>query len=127
MNYLIDPQMEENIKQLKKNSQLYFEELKTDINNTNNYLTIFINFSQQSNGYSNFIKNTELINKHIKIYLLKRTGIEYLFGPLYVDTAKLNKIFSAIGFMKFEYYTDYLDVIHNYIKENNIDNYLIYY
>jgi len=56
MNYLIDPQMEENIKKYNKNSQLYFEELKTDIINTNNYLTIFINFSQQSNGYSNFIK-----------------------------------------------------------------------
>jgi hypothetical protein len=127
MNYLIDPQMEENIKNFKNISILYFEELKTDIINTDNYTTIFINFSQQSNGYSNFIKNTDIINKCIKIYLLKKSGIEYLFGPLYVDNIKLSKIFSAIGYMKFDYYTDYLEVIHNYIKENNIDNYLIYY
>lgn len=127
MNYLIDPQMEENIKEFKKASELYFEELKTDITNTNDYVSIFINFSQQSNGYSNFIRDNNLINKCIKIYLLKRTGIEYLFGPLYVDGVKLSKIFSAIGYMKFDYYTDYLEVIHNYIKENNIDNYLIYY
>ncbi len=119
--------MEENERQFKKDSELYFEELKLDITTTNDYLTIFINFSQQSNGYSNFIKNTDLINKYIKIYLLKKTGIEYLFGPLYVDQNKLHKIFSAIGYMKFDYYTDYIDVIHNYIKEYTIDKYLIYY
>ncbi len=127
MNYLVDPNMEEFERELQKMAKLYLEELKTDITNTNDYVSIFINFSQQSNGYSNFIKENNIINKYIKIYLLKRTGIEYLFGPLYVDDAKLSKIFSAIGYMKFDYYTDYLEVIHNYIKENNIDNYLIFY
>jgi hypothetical protein len=127
MNYLIDASMEENNKQLEKMAKLYFDELKSDISKTNNYLTVFINFSQQSNGYCNFIRDNNLINKYIKIYLLKKTGIEYLFGPLYVDNEKLHKLVIAIGNMKFDYYTDYKEVIYNYIKENNIDNHLIYY
>ena len=127
MNYLIDASMEENNRRLQKMAKLYFDELKLDIINTNNYLTIFINFSQQSNGYCNFIRDDNIINKYIKIYLLKKTGIEYLFGPLYVDKEKFYKLTIAIGNMKFDYYTDYKEVIHNYIKANNIDNHLIYY
>ncbi len=127
MNYLIDVNAKERELESKRIANLYFDELKKDINNTNIITTIFINFSQQSNSYSNFIKETSIINKYIKIYLLKKSGIEYLFGPLYVDNDKLFKIHIAIGNMKFDYYTDYLETIHNYIKYNNIDNYLIYY
>jgi hypothetical protein len=127
MNYLVDPNMEEFERELKKQAKLYLEELKLDIINTNNYITIFINFSQQSNGYSNFIRDNSFINKYIKIFLLKRIGIEYLFGPLYANGDKLHKIHISIGNMKFDYYTDYREVIDNYIKENNIDNYFIFY
>jgi hypothetical protein len=109
----------------KKTGLLYIEELKSNIVETNDYITVFINMSYQSNGYSNFIRDNNLINKYIKIYALKRSGIEYLFGPVYVDN--LDKISIAIGSLKFDYYTDYMEVIHKYIKNNNIDNYLIYY
>ena len=127
MNYLIDPNMEAFENKLINDCKLYMNELKSDIINIDNYISIFINYSQQSNGYSNFIRNNDLINKTIKIYLLKKTGIEYLFGPLYVDNTKLNKLHLTIGSMKFDYYTDYMETIHNYIKNNNIKNYLIYY
>ena len=41
--------------------------------------------------------------------------------------SSLNKLHLTIGSMKFDYYTDYMETIHNYIKNNNIKNYLIYY
>ena len=126
-NYLINLEYEELIKKYNANSVLYFEELKSDVVNTNNYLTVFINISQQSNGFVNFMKDKTIINKYIKIYLLKKTGIEYLYGPLYVDENKINKIYSSFGSIKFDYYTDYYEVIHNYITNNNIYNYLIFY
>ncbi len=127
MNYMIDPNAEELAKKSYNDGLLFLEELKSDIIDTNDYLTIFINMSYQSNGYSNFIRDNSIINKNIKIYFLKKAGIEYLFGPLYVDCNKLFKIHSAIGSCKFDYYTDYFEVIDNYIKNNNIHNYLIYY
>jgi hypothetical protein len=73
------------------------------------------------------LKDNSILNKYIKIYFLKRTGITYYIGPLYVDENKINKIYSVIGHMTFDYYTDYLEVINNYIKDNSISDYLIYY
>jgi hypothetical protein len=136
MNYVGLYETEEDKKrkrQFQKDLKLYEEELKKDIINididtdTNNCITIFINFSQQSNGYCNFLKDKNILNKCIKIYFLKRTGITYFIGPLYVDETKMNKIYSVIGHMTFDYYTDYFEVIDNYIKTNSISNYLIYY
>ena len=101
--------------------------LKKDIINIDNFVTIFINFSQQSNGYSNFLKDKNILHKCIKIYFLKRSGINYFIGPLYIDENKINKIYSVIGHMTFDYYTDYFEVINNYIETNSISNYLIYY
>jgi len=130
MNYVGLYETEEDKKhkrQFQKDLKLYEEELKKDIINTNNFITIFINFSQQSNGYSNFLKDKNILHKCIKIYFLKRSGINYFIGPLYIDENKINKIYSVIGHMTFDYYTDYFEVINNYIETNSISNYLIYY
>ncbi len=130
MNYVGFAETEEDKERkikFQKDLKLFEEELKKDIINTDNFITIFINFSQQSNGYSNFLKDKTILNKYIKIYFLKRSGITYFIGPLYVDENKINKIYSVIGYMTFDYYTDYFEVINNYIKVNSINNYLIYY
>ena len=130
MNYLSCYESEEYKKYKRKlleDIKIYEEELKKDIINIDNYTSIFINFSQQSNGYCNFLKDNSILNKYIKIYFLKRSGITYYIGPLYVDENKINKIYSVIGHMKFDYYTDYFEVINNYIKDNSISDYLIYY
>ena len=130
MNYLTCYESEEYKKYKRKlleDIKIYEEELKKDIINIDNYTSIFINFSQQSNGYCNFLKDNSILNKYIKIYFLKRSGITYYIGPLYVDEIKINKIYSVIGHMTFDYYTDYLEVINNYIKDNSISDYLIYY
>ena len=130
MNYLTCYESEEYKKYKRKlleDIKIYEEELKKDIINIDNFTSIFINFSQQSNGYCNFLKDNSILNKYIKIYFLKRSGITYYIGPLYVDQIKINKIYSVIGHMKFDYYTDYFEVINNYIKDNSINDYLIYY
>jgi len=130
MNYVGFAETEEDKerkRKFQKDLKLFEEELKKDIINIDNFVTIFINFSQQSNGYSNFLKDKTILNKYIKIYFLKRSGITYFIGPLYVDENKINKIYSVIGYMTFDYYTDYFEVINNYIKVNSINNYLIYY
>ncbi len=130
MNYVGFVETEEDKERkikFQKDLILFEEELKKDIIHSDNFITIFINFSQQSNGYSNFLKDKTILNKYIKIYFLKRSGITYFIGPLYVDENKINKIYSVIGYMTFDYYTDYFEVIVNYIKVNSITNYLIYY
>ena len=130
MNYLAFAETEEDKQRkikFKEDLKIFEEELKKDLINSDNFITIFINFSQQSNGYSNFLKDNNILNKYIKIYFLKRSGITYFIGPLYVDENKINKIYSVIGYMTFDYYTDYFEVIDNYIKVNSITNYLIYY
>jgi hypothetical protein len=130
MNYLTCYESEEYKKYKRKlleDIKIYEEELKKDIINIDNFTSIFINFSHQSNGYCNFLKDNSILNKYIKIFFLKRTGITYYIGPLYVDQIKINKIYSVIGHMTFDYYTDYLEVINNYIKDNSISDYLIYY
>ncbi len=130
MNYVGFVETEEDKERkikFQKDLILFEEELKKDIIHSDNFITIFINFSQQSNGYSNFLKDKTILNKYIKIYFLKRSGVTYFIGPLYVDENKINKIYSVIGYMTFDYYTDYFEVIVNYIKVNSITNYLIYY
>jgi hypothetical protein len=128
--YMIDPNHEKFINDFKIKSNIDFENLKKDkINNTDNYISIFINFSQNSNSYSNFLKDKEkFIGKNIKIFLLRKDGIiEELLGPLYVDNEKINIIYLGIGNMKFDYYTSYMESINEYININSTKNYLIYY
>ncbi len=128
--YIVDPNHEKFINDFKIKSNIDFENLKKDkIINTDNYISIFINFSQNSNSYSNFLKDKQkFIGKIIKIFLLRKYGIiEELLGPLYVDNEKINIIYSGIGNMKFDYYTDYLESINEYININSIKNSLIYY
>ncbi len=137
-NYVIDPNHEKFIHDFKIKSNIDFEILKKDkinkidnIDNidNDNYISLFINFSQNSNSYSNFLKDKEkFIGKIIKIFLLRKDGIiEELLGPLYVDNEKINIIYSGIGNMKFDYYTGYLESINEYININSIKNSLIYY
>ncbi len=128
-NYIVDPNHEKFINDFKIKSKIDFENLKKDKINNNNYITVFINFSQNSNSYSNFLKDKEkFISKNIKIYLLRKDGIiEELIGPLYIDDEKINIIYSGIGNMKFDYYTGYIESINQYINNNLIKNYLIYY
>ncbi len=128
-NYIVDPNHEKFINDFKIKSKIDFENLKKDKINNNNYITVFINFSQNSNSYSNFLKDKEkFIGKNIKILLLRKDGIiEELLGPLYVDDEKINIIYLGIGNLKFDYYTGYIESINNYINNNSINNYLIYY
>jgi hypothetical protein len=130
MNYVGIYETEEYKKlkrQFQRDLKLYEEELKKDVVNVDDFTSIFINFSQQSNGYSNFLKDKNILNKFIKIFFLKRSGVTYFIGPLYVDENKMNKIYSVIGYMTFDYYTDYFEVITNYIASNAITNYLVYF
>ncbi len=130
MNYVGIYETEEGKKlkrQFQRDLKLYEEELKKDVVNVDDFTSIFINFSQQSNGYSNFLKDKNILNKFIKIFFLKRSGVTYFIGPLYVDENKMNKIYSVIGYMTFDYYTDYFEVITNYIASNSITNYLVYF
>ncbi len=128
-NYIVDPNHEKFICDFKIKSNIEFENLKKNKININDYITLFINFSQNSNSYSNFLKDKEkFIGKNIKILLLRKDGIiEELLGPLYVDDEKINIIYLGIGNLKFDYYTGYIESINNYINNNSINNYLIYY
>jgi hypothetical protein len=128
-NYIVDPNHEKFIRDIRIKSNIEFENLKKNKINNNDYITVFINFSQNSNSYSNFLKDKEkFIGKNIKILLLRKDGIiEELLGPLYVDDEKINIIYLGIGNLKFDYYTGYIESINNYINNNSIKNYLIYY
>jgi hypothetical protein len=139
-NYVGDPYMQKFMSECKESAESNLEKYKNDNNNfncnTNNednsdeHLNIFINFSQNSNSFVNFLHDDKkkFINKTIKIYLLRMNGIiEKFIGPLYVDDEELNKIYSTLGFMKFDYNTDYIDTIKKYISDNSIKNYYIYY
>jgi hypothetical protein len=135
MNYCINLDMivfKENKEKIAKN---HFEILKNDKIEPQNLinkdiLSIFINFSTNSNSYVNFLHDDQnkFLNKYIKIYFLRKNSvIEEFIGPLFVTQDKLNKIYSIIGHMNFDLNTGYLDVLHNYIKVNNVKNHFIYY
>jgi hypothetical protein len=105
-----------------KNDLLYFKKCNI-ITNTN----IFINISNTSNGISNFINDiNNFINDNIKIYVCHKNSIDEFISIKNTED-NIIKIINILGHIKLSYYSGYKDNIIEYIKDNNINNYYIYY
>lgn len=133
-NYVID-----------SNSNLiskYHEEKKTEAINDINYfktlsidptkeieeISIFINKSNQSNGYSNFINDkSKYIGKVINLYFHKINSIDFIFKIFIEDSSIMQRLINIILNSEFNHHTPMRIVIENYIKESQIENYFIYY
>lgn len=133
-NYVID-----------SNSNLiskYHEEKKTEAINDINYfktlsidqtkeieeISIFLNKSNQSNGYSNFINDeSKYIGKVINLYFHKINSIDFIFKIFIEDSSIMQRLINIILNSEFDHHTPMRIVIENYIKESQIKNYFIYY
>lgn len=125
-NYLINPSdviFKKIMKTNAENDEKYFinNPISSDIN-------IFINISINSNGIVNFMNDVdEFINKNIKIYLLKQNNIIQDYLTINLTNDNKIKLINILGHIKLDYCTGYKKIIEDYIKDNNINNYFIYY
>ena len=123
-----NPDMEKfksNIRQKASEDLDYF---KTNNLSIKPDMSIFINTSMSSNGIVNFMK--ELNNykdKVIKIYLFKQNNVIDEFINIRLTDININKLINILGNLDLAYCTGYRDKILDYIKTNNITDYIIYY
>jgi hypothetical protein len=136
MNYVTDSNQQNMYKymvQYKKKAQddlEYFRNLNQTIDTKiyNNVINIFINMSQQSNGYLNFMNdNKKYINKFLNIYYHKKSGIELHLKIFIENSDVFKKLENIILNSDFDYYTPLRADIELYIKDNSIKNCFIYY
>lgn len=106
----------------KSKFNLYkLEEIKE---NTNSKI-IIINNSSQLNGISKFMKSgKEFLNQYIKLYLYRRSGLDLIIGPIYIESIdKINNIiYYIINFIGRDSFTKQKDEIDNDIKNTFINN-----
>lgn len=89
----------------KLSKKRFFDYILESNPNLSSYLIIIINNSSNSNGLSQFIKEQMfLIDINVKIYLYKQKGLDYIVGPIRIDS-----------FEKICFITNY---IVNYIKRD---------
>ena len=119
----------EKYKLIMKNKALVdLDYFKSNNLNINPDIIIFINTSISSNGVVNFMKDlNNYKNKVIKIYLFKQNNIIEEFINIKLTDVNINKIINILGNLDLAYCTGYREVIIDYIKINNITDYLLYY
>jgi hypothetical protein len=80
---------------------------------------IIINNSSQLNGINKFMNSrNQFLNKYIKIYLYKRSGLELVVGPLYIESSdKINNIiYYIVNFISRDSFTKQKEEIDNDIN-----------
>ena len=89
----------------KLSKKKYYEYISESNVNITKYLIVIINNSSNAHGLCDFIKHQMLIKSiYIKIYLYKKKGLNYVIGPINIDS-----------FEKMCFITNY---IVNYIKRD---------
>ena len=92
----------------------------------NDYLIIIIDTHNSfSNWNIKFNKDNNIINKVCMIFINNINTIELLIGPIYLTKKKVKIISSYIVFYCKNNYTD-INIFENWIKENNINNYVLF-
>jgi hypothetical protein len=134
INYVIDKNHLDmykyrNQKKIEAEADLEYFKKSAIVNDTNiEECNIFINASIQSNGYMNFFNDeNKYIGKIINIYFHKKDAIEFIFKIYIQDKNIMKKLKNIILNCDFDYYTPLRHNIEQYIKDNNILNYFIYY
>lgn len=95
---------------------------------TDNFQSIFINMSLQSNSYINFMNNMKkLIGKNIRLYFYKLNSIEKICDVFIENKIIFDKIVNVILYSDHDYHTNTQNIIDDFIKLNNITNFYIYY
>jgi len=93
---------------------------------------IIINNSSQLNGLHKFmISGKELLNQNIKIYLYKRSGLDLIIGPIYIESIdKINNIiYYIVHFITRDSFTKHKEDIDNDIIKtfNNNEDIILFY
>ncbi len=123
---IFNPCLDEFFSNYNELSKRKFNEYLLESNdNISSYLILIINNSSRAGGLSDFVKHQMFLNSlNIKIYLYKSTGLEYLIGPLNIDS------FEKICFIT-NYIVNYIDrddkttfkkIMEEDIKSTFIDN-----
>jgi hypothetical protein len=71
--------------------------------------------------------DNKFIGKKIRLYFHKLNSIEKICDVTIENKSIFNKVVNIILYADHDYYTKSRDIIHEYIKLNNITNYVIYY
>ena len=119
----------EKYKLIMKNKALVdLDYFKSNNLNINPDIIIFINTSISSNGVVNFMKDlNNYKNKVIKIYLFKQNNVIEDFINIKLTDININKLINILGHIDLAYCSGYKDIILDYIKVNNINDFIIYY
>ena len=126
MNYVINVNKEKYEQDIIKNNKSNFDNFKMyENNNVTDYELIIINNAEKLDGLCNYIKSSsKFINKNIKIFLLTNTTLKLIIGPIsissYSDIDIINKY--IVHSIKRDYTISNIDVVHDYLKINNINN-----
>ncbi len=114
----------------KKKFKEYFLESNLHIKK---YYIIIINNSSNYGGINDFIKHQMFMNSlNIKIYLYKSTGLEYIIGPINIDSfEKICFITNYIvHYIKRDSFTEFKNIMENDIKtyfSDDSNNKILFY
>ncbi len=114
----------------KKKFKEYFLESNVHIKK---YFIIIINNSSNYGGINDFIKHQMFMNSlNIKIYLYKSTGLEYIIGPINIDSfEKICFITNYIvNYIKRDSFTEFKNIMENDIKtyfSDDSNNKILFY
>ncbi len=114
----------------KKKFKEYFLESNLHIKK---YFIVIINNSSNYGGVNDFIKHQMFMNSlNIKIYLYKSTGLEYIIGPINIDSfEKICFITNYIvNYIKRDSFTEFKNIMENDIKtyfSDDSNNKILFY
>lgn len=125
-NYVVNPYDNIITDKIKSQAEQY---LKYFIDNpVNSNINIFVNTSINSNGIVDLMKELQkFLNKNIKIYLFKQDGLIEEFLTINLSKDNTCKLINILSHTKMTYYTGYRNKLEDFIKQNNISDYFIYY
>lgn len=131
MNYMINPDVIEYERKYNAETKKIIADCKIESEHLSkqniDYKIIVIDNAQHGTGMVEFIKtNEKYIDKHVKIFLYRLKSIEYVIGPVYIDsTDKIMHITNHIvNFIRSDFYTErqfFKERIMEYFKDT-IDN-----
>jgi hypothetical protein len=117
----------------KLSKKKYYEYLLESNVNITKYLIVIINNSSNAYGLCDFIKHQMFMNSlNIKIYIYKSTGLEYIIGPINIDSfEKICFITNYIvHYIKRDSFTEFKNIMENDIKtyfSDDSNNKILFY
>ncbi len=127
-DYFIDDNITNN---MKKDNELIYNLRNIGINHYNqnkNIIYVFINLYEKSKGFLNFFREYNLlVGKIIYVYICRYEKIESLILTKIYSRKQFYKLCDYIESKDTSFHTRKINYIIDYVKNNNIAKYKIYY